>query len=281
MQDPKRVVIGTSGPVDIPLAAVPSARLSAQAEKNPKMAAVWGQEDDAAASDSPDEDIEDVEFLFSDDEQQHGASGGKKRQRADSLSSSVDTLRARQVYVICTQHHLTPPPVSVRSRFLALQIHCSFYLLTFRTQDDKAPTDAKLPVTDFVAGALDLASLPRLQPPSWATGLALKNISVEVKKLQEIQEKGPLHELGWYVDFDKLDNLFQWIVELHSFDLTLPLAQDMKSKGVSSVVCELRFSANHPFSPPFVRCSPPPASCPSCTAAAATSPAEAPCAWSC
>jgi len=62
-----------------------------------------------------------------------------------------------------------------------------------------------------------------------------------------------MHELGWFVDFEKLENLFQWIVELHSFDLSLPLAQDMKKAGIASIVCEIRFGPQFPYSPPFVR----------------------------
>ncbi len=108
-------------------------------------------------------------------------------------------------------------------------------------------------MTEFQPGSLDLSKLPRLQPPSWATNTALKNISKEVKKLQKIQKKTPPRELGWYIDFEGLENVFQWIVELHSFDLELPLAQDMQKAGASSIVCEIRFGPQFPYSPPFVR----------------------------
>ncbi|KAJ3515034.1 hypothetical protein NM208_g15011 [Fusarium decemcellulare] len=68
-----------------------------------------------------------------------------------------------------------------------------------------------------------------------------------------MQSGTDLASLGWYIDFEKLDNLFHWIVELHSFDKNLPLAQDMMRAGCSSIVLELRFGASYPISPPFVR----------------------------
>jgi ubiquitin-conjugating enzyme E2 Q len=47
--------------------------------------------------------------------------------------------------------------------------------------------------------------------------------------------------------------MYQWIVELHSFDDGLPLAKDMKKAGIKSVVLEIRFGKDFPMSPPFVR----------------------------
>ncbi|KAK4162250.1 ubiquitin-conjugating enzyme E2 Q2 [Cladorrhinum sp. PSN259] len=108
-------------------------------------------------------------------------------------------------------------------------------------------------LTDFVPGALDLSNLPRLEPPSFANDAALKAIGREVKKLQAVQSRTPLHELGWYIDFDQITNLFQWIVELHSFDASLPLALDMKAAKVTSIVAEVRFPKDYPWSPPFLR----------------------------
>ncbi|KAK8078443.1 hypothetical protein PG996_004613 [Apiospora saccharicola] len=107
--------------------------------------------------------------------------------------------------------------------------------------------------TDFRPGALDLDTLPRLSPPDYATGQAQKTLAKELQKLQATQSSFPLHELGWFIDFDKITNMFHWIVELHSFDKNLLLAQDMKKAGVTSVVLELRFGRDFPYSPPFVR----------------------------
>ncbi|PVH68585.1 hypothetical protein DL98DRAFT_506721 [Cadophora sp. DSE1049] len=116
----------------------------------------------------------------------------------------------------------------------------------------KSKKDGK-PMTDFVAGSLDQSTLPMLQPPLYATSSATKTLSRNLKEVLAIQAKTPLHELGWYINPDLISNVYQWIVELHSFDTTLPLAQDMKAAGVTSIVLEIRFGKDYPFSPPFVR----------------------------
>lgn len=107
--------------------------------------------------------------------------------------------------------------------------------------------------TDFRPGSLDFSKLPQLALPSYATGPAQRIIQRELHKLEKIQSETPLHELGWYIDFGRIENMFQWIVELHSFDPNLPLAQDMKTAGITSVVLEIRFFAEFPVTPPFVR----------------------------
>ncbi|KAF5642819.1 hypothetical protein F52700_3045 [Fusarium sp. NRRL 52700] len=110
-------------------------------------------------------------------------------------------------------------------------------------------------VTPFQPGQLDIDSLPKLAEPTWASSspAALRALNGQIKELQKTQSKTNLATLGWYIDFDKLDTLFHWFVELHSFDRDLPLAKDMTSHGCSSIVLELRFGASFPISPPFVR----------------------------
>lgn len=108
-------------------------------------------------------------------------------------------------------------------------------------------------MTDFEPGSLDLSGIPRLQPPSFANAYAARALAREIKNLEETQTKTPLHELGWHMDFGTIDNLFQWIVQLHSFDPSLPLARDMKAAGVTSIVLEIRFGKDYPMTPPFVR----------------------------
>ncbi|KAL6906649.1 hypothetical protein GGI43DRAFT_235791 [Trichoderma evansii] len=111
--------------------------------------------------------------------------------------------------------------------------------------------------TKFTPGSLDLHTLPRLSEPSWASTspLALKSLNRAIKELHQIQSGSSedIASLGWYIDFNNLNNVFHWIVELHSFDLELLLAQDMEENGITSVVLEFRFGANFPYSPPFVR----------------------------
>jgi ubiquitin-conjugating enzyme E2 Q len=110
-------------------------------------------------------------------------------------------------------------------------------------------------VTTFQPGQLDLSSLPKIAEPAWAASspAALRALNGQIKDLQKIQSNTNIATLGWYIDFEKLDNLFCWIVELHSFDMDLALAQDMVRYGCSSIVIEVRFGASFPFSPPFVR----------------------------
>ncbi|KAI0147740.1 hypothetical protein GGR57DRAFT_505343 [Xylariaceae sp. FL1272] len=116
----------------------------------------------------------------------------------------------------------------------------------------KTPTKQET-LTDFRPGTLDISKLPQLALPSYATNQAQKTIQQELKKLQQVQESTPLHILGWYMDFEQINNMFQWIVELHSFDPSLPLAKDMKKAGHTSVVLEIRFLRGFPYTPPFIR----------------------------
>ncbi|OAL52315.1 hypothetical protein IQ07DRAFT_597952 [Pyrenochaeta sp. DS3sAY3a] len=108
-------------------------------------------------------------------------------------------------------------------------------------------------LTDYVPGTLDYSTLPMLAMPAWATTAATKCLMKDFKELLHVQNNEPQHELGWHIDEDKIDNIYQWIVELHSFEHTLPLAKDLKQKGLKSVVLELRFGKDYPMSPPFVR----------------------------
>ncbi|KAF4337905.1 hypothetical protein FBEOM_8270 [Fusarium beomiforme] len=110
-------------------------------------------------------------------------------------------------------------------------------------------------VTPFQTGQLDVGSLPKLAEPTWASSSpgALRALNGQIQDLQKTQSKTNVATLGWYIDFKKLDNLFYWFVELHSFDMDLPLAQDMTRHGCSSIVLELRFGTSFPISPPFVR----------------------------
>ena len=114
------------------------------------------------------------------------------------------------------------------------------------------PKDAKLQ-TDFLPGLLDANSLQLLEPPSYATSMATKALQRELQATLKVQDSHPLHELGWHIDPNLISTPYQWIVELHSFEPHLPLAQDMKKKDLKSIVMEIRFGAQYPMSPPFVR----------------------------
>ncbi|TCD64374.1 hypothetical protein EIP91_004205 [Steccherinum ochraceum] len=97
-----------------------------------------------------------------------------------------------------------------------------------------------------------------LPPPADALPMATTTLQRELKNMLREQAKfeseGNLAELGWYMPEEFIgDNLFQWIVELHSFEETLPVANDMKARKVNSLVFEIRFPPGFPHAPPFFR----------------------------
>ncbi|MCJ1359462.1 MAG: hypothetical protein MMC33_009464 [Icmadophila ericetorum] len=95
--------------------------------------------------------------------------------------------------------------------------------------------------------------LPILAPPSYASTQATQALQRELRQTLKIQNKQPRDELGWTINTDYLENIYQWIVEFHSFPPELPLAKDMAKQNIKSIVFEVRFGANYPHSPPFVR----------------------------
>jgi len=95
--------------------------------------------------------------------------------------------------------------------------------------------------------------LPLLSPPQYATTSATKILQQHLTATIKIQKQVPLNHLGWYVDHNLITTVYQWIVELHSFDPELPLAKDLKACKMQSIVLELRFPPQFPMDPPFVR----------------------------
>ena len=71
-----------------------------------------------------------------------------------------------------------------------------------------------------------------MPPPSDASPMATVTLSKELKGMLREQESArSIEELGWYMPPEFIgDNLFQWIVELHSFDPDLPIAKDMAAQ---------------------------------------------------
>ena len=126
--------------------------------------------------------------------------------------------------------------------------------------DEEDPNDAakqvtagEAPQTDYVPGTLQVNTLPLLQAPKYATSQATKLLQQHLQATLKVQKREKLHELGWYVDPNLITTVYQWIVELHSFDPDLPLAKDLKSHNLKSVVLEIRFPSQFPMDPPFVR----------------------------
>lgn len=226
-QDPTRNVYGPRGGIlKIPRKALPSSRggkgKTEKLETTP-LKRLYGS--NVADSDTDEEDAADLDALFSDEEfpQPPRKKLQELAERGQTVSrgSSVDIITTRQRR---SQRHLIPPKEGI------------------------VPS-----MTDFRPGTLDLKAIPRLGLPEWANAVSSKRLASDIKIMQKAQETTPLHELGWYIDFSNIDNMFQWVVELHTFDPALPLAKDMKKAGITSVVLEVRFGRDYPLSPPFIR----------------------------
>ncbi|KAG2360227.1 hypothetical protein BDR07DRAFT_1413070 [Suillus spraguei] len=93
-----------------------------------------------------------------------------------------------------------------------------------------------------------------LPPPVDSTPGATMALQKEFRAMMKEQGgAASLATLGWYMPPEFNENLFQWVVEMHSFDPDLPIAKDLESKGVNSLVFEIRFPPTFPHSPPFFR----------------------------
>lgn len=114
----------------------------------------------------------------------------------------------------------------------------------------RAPED---PETDFVPGTLDTSGIKFMDPPNDATSASAQALMRLLREALSVQGKTPPATLGWHIDSNLVNNMYQWIVELHSFPKDLPLAKDLKEAGLTSVVLEVRFTNQIPFSPPFIR----------------------------
>jgi len=81
---------------------------------------------------------------------------------------------------------------------------------------------------EYVKKTLENLMIPPFQS-STSASLAIQR---ELRAMVKEQDAAPsLRDLGWYMPPDLIgDNLYQWIVEMHSFDSSLPIAKDMKAK---------------------------------------------------
>lgn len=125
--------------------------------------------------------------------------------------------------------------------------------LSNRGRSPAAHDEGGKPFTDFIPGSLDRSTIQQLTPPPYGTSVGNRRLAQDLKALLAVQDETPLHELGWYVDGNSINNLYQWIIELHSFPSDLPLAKDMAKSNITSIVLEFRFGPTYPINPPFVR----------------------------
>ncbi|GAA5950707.1 hypothetical protein JCM21900_000486 [Sporobolomyces salmonicolor] len=116
--------------------------------------------------------------------------------------------------------------------------------------------EEKKPDTFECADGERLKLIRMLPPPNNPSRSTVATLQREMKEMMALQKKeGPI-AAGFYFDPERSnDNLFTWVIEIPqaSFDPDLPLANDMKLQGVKSLLMEIRFSENFPFSPPFFR----------------------------
>lgn len=91
----------------------------------------------------------------------------------------------------------------------------------------KPPDDWKHDA-EYVQRALETFTPPPFESSGSATIALQKELMLTLKEQKNAKS---LKELGWYVPTELLgDNLYQWIVEMHSFDPDLPIAKDMEKK---------------------------------------------------
>ena len=78
-----------------------------------------------------------------------------------------------------------------------------------------------------------------IPPPTESSVTATTALQRELKAMLREQGKAKsLSALGWYMPEDLIgDNLYQWIVELHTFDKDIPVARDMVAQCV--VLCSI------------------------------------------
>ncbi|KAL9093244.1 MAG: hypothetical protein Q9159_000421 [Coniocarpon cinnabarinum] len=238
-QDPARVAHGPKGPLSIPLSAIPKTR-------RPK-----GEVQDNAKSGKKPQSKLTTESLFKHNKKtsllskmasasKRSPSGGKglaeKSPGSDTASMSTVAEDRALLSELATPSPADRPPTPPRSAKVS-----------------STPVTAYKPHS--VAG-----QIPTMPPPSYATPKATMTIQKAFREVVKTQESHIKHktlaELGWYLDVQHLeasDNLYQWIIDMHSFPLDIPLGQDMQKAGIDAITFEMRFSASFPFSPPFLR----------------------------
>ena len=112
---------------------------------------------------------------------------------------------------------------------------------------NKAPTQR--PADDWQHDAEWVISILEnlMPPPIQSAPSASMAIQRELKSMLKEQDSAPnLKDLGWYMPPDLIgDNLYQWFVEMHSLDPTLPIAKDMKTKYNLRFTLSKYFRTNH------------------------------------
>ncbi len=220
-QDPRmRATNDHNQPIQIPITAVSKSRRPAEAQKASKNGDKKKKNVSKTDQASAEKQEDDANSLFSDDDD-------RALLESDVDDDDAMSLDSDDLYEI-------PAPKAAPSM-----------------PSKKRGMDASQ--TDFVPGSLDVSSIKFLDPPNDASTSATKALMGWFKEALKIQDSTPLHKLGWYINPEHINNMYQWIVEMHSFDAKLPLASDMRNAGAKSIVLEMRFTNQFPFNPPFIR----------------------------
>ncbi|KIW03903.1 uncharacterized protein PV09_04746 [Verruconis gallopava] len=228
-QDPNMTPTGIKGKVVIPMSTMPKSRCtrfehgrrSRKVRPSGTAADPIALDGDNSDATSIDTDVEDINILIENDEDFVAAAIQESASSQSSLSKGKSKLSGL--------FNSLKPKLSSKSSF------------------------SPKPLTDFEPGSLDYNTLPLLAEPAFATPSASRRLQKDFQALLKVQNSTPLHELGWYTNPEQFNNMYQWIIELHSFESTLPLAKQMKERGIMSVVMEMRFGPDYPMSPPFIR----------------------------
>lgn len=89
-------------------------------------------------------------------------------------------------------------------------------------------------------------------PPVYATRTATKILQKSLKRLMAIQATTEEnYDRPWRIM--RVDDLYCWNVQLHSFVENSVLAKDMQKFNIECINLEVRFTGEFPFEPPFIR----------------------------
>ncbi|RAL06694.1 putative ubiquitin conjugating enzyme [Aspergillus homomorphus CBS 101889] len=109
------------------------------------------------------------------------------------------------------------------------------------------------PLAAFLSKVLMNTNIKLLPPPCYATSQATRRLMRELKATAALQNRRPVADLGWCIEPRLIDNPYQWLVALHSFEPTSLLARDLAATDDKCVLLEIRFPPSYPYSPPFIR----------------------------
>ncbi|CAH1757245.1 8756_t:CDS:10 [Entrophospora sp. SA101] len=98
---------------------------------------------------------------------------------------------------------------------------------------------------------------PTLLPlPECSSKAATQRICRELKSIIQ-RQNGDSNDsndyLGFFINVDLIQSVYQWVVQLKDFDRNLPLAQDMVRNKINTIDLEVRFAPDYPFVPPYIR----------------------------